>query len=166
MARDLVAAIACGWPYVATLICHHAGLHAIDAARSTVLPGDVVSALDEAIDELRMRMSKTVQVQVDRLMAEGTGKLLTVIAGAALKASGPFTPFEIESEATKAPDADAAKKLAEQLSSENLLLERRDDVHGRRYAFLEDSLSQYLWFLGTKQNFQEPRVKTPRVSNG
>jgi Cdc6-like AAA superfamily ATPase len=166
MARDLISTICCGWPYVASLICHHAGLHAIDSARSTVLPDDVLFALDEALQELRARMGKSVQVQVTRMVNEGMGKLLTLMAGAALKSGGAFSFADIDATAQKAADAQAAKQLIEQLCSQHGLLERREDAYGSHYAFLEDGLPQYLWFLGTKQSFEDRRVKTPRVSNG
>lgn len=166
MVRDLISTIACGWPYVATLICHHAGLHAIESARSTVLTDDVLFALDEALQELRARMGRSIHVQVDRMMNEGMGKLLTLIAGAALKSGGPFSLADVEASASKASDAQAAKRLVEQLSAERVLLERRDDAYGASYAFLEDGLPQYLWFLGTKQSVEDRPGKAPRVSNG
>jgi len=165
MVRDLISTIACGWPYVATLICHHAGLHAIESARSTVLTDDVLFALDEAVDELRARMGRSINVQVDRMMDEGMGKLLTLIAGAALKSGGAFTVADVEANATKPSDAQAARRLIEQLSAERVLLERRDDAYGASYAFLEDGLPQYLWFVGTRQNFED-RAGRARVSNG
>ncbi len=166
IAREFVVAIACGWPYLASLICHHSGLNAIEAARSTVLPDDVLAALDEAILELRARLPKNIQMQMDRMIAEGTGRLLTLIAGASLKAGGAFGVAEIEADAGKSATCEAAKKLVEQLASEKLLVERRDDAYGRHYCFQEEGLAQYFWFLGTKQKFEDRRMKTPKVSNG
>jgi hypothetical protein len=166
MARDLVSTIACGWPYVASLICHHAGLHAIESARSTVIPGDVLAALDETLGELRSRITRNIHVQVDRMMAEGMGKLLALVAGAAQKAGDAFTLADIEADAAKTADAQAGKRLVEQLSSEHVLIERLDDADGVRFAFLDEGLPQYLWFLGAKQSFEDRRVKAARVSNG
>jgi hypothetical protein len=165
-ATDFIVGIARGWPYITTLLCHHSGLHAIDAARSTVLPDDVSAALEESLLELRARMAKPVQLQVDRLLSEGGGKLLAVVAGASLSAGGDFGLTDIDAATHKTADATAAKRFAEELATEKLLLERRDDAYGRRYAFVEDGLPPYLWFLGQQQAYQDRLVEQPRVSNG
>ena len=165
-ASDFIVNVARGWPYIATLLCHHAGLNAIDAGRGTVLPDDVSAALDESLLELRARMAKPIQLQVERLLADGGGKLLTLIAGASLVAGGDFSIADIDAASPKSADATAAKRFAEELSAEKLLLERRDDAYGRRYGFVEDGLPPYLWFLGQQQIHQDQQVKTPRASNG
>jgi hypothetical protein len=164
-ARDFIVSIARGWPYIASLVSHHSGLHAIDAARSVVQAEDVSAALDESLVELRARMAKPVQLQVERLVSEGGGKLLTIVAGAALTAGGEFTVADIEAAASKGPEAVAAKRFAEELSAEKLLLERRDDAYGRRYAFVEEGLPPYLWFVGAQQEYLARQEKAPRVSN-
>lgn len=165
-ASDFIVGVARGWPYIATLLCHHSGLHAIDSARSTVLPDDVSAALEESLQELRARMAKPVQQQVERLLSEGGGKLLAFVAGASLSAGGDFGVADIEAATHKTADATAAKRFAEELSTEKLLLERRDDAYGRRYGFVEDSLPPYLWFLGQQQAYQDRLTEQPRVSNG
>jgi Cdc6-like AAA superfamily ATPase len=164
-AADFVVSIARGWPYIATLLCHHAGLNAIDAGRGTVLPDDVSAALAESLLELRARMAKGVQLQVERLLSEGGGKFLALLAGASLAAGGDFGASEIDAVAGKS-DAAAAKRFADELAAERLLLDRKDDAYGRRYGFVEDSLPPYLWFLGQQQDFQDRQTKMPRVSNG
>lgn len=165
-ARDLVSTIASGWPYIASLICHHAALHAIDSARNRVLPDDVIVALDEAIQELAARIGRNVHVQVDRMMAEGAGKMLALIAGASVKSGGQFTLDDIDALATKAADAQAAKRLVEKLSADRVFLECTEDAYGMNYTFLEEGLPQYLWFLGAKQGFEDRQGRAPRVSNG
>jgi Cdc6-like AAA superfamily ATPase len=164
-ARDFIVSIARGWPYIASVVCHHAGLHAIDSARAVVLAEDVSAALEDALVELRARTPKTVQLQVERLVADGGGKFLTILAGASLSAGGEFSVADIEAAAPKGPDLLAAKRFAEELSAEKLLLERRDDAYGRRYAFAEEGLPPYLWFVGTQQEFRARQEKAPRVSN-
>ena len=59
-AQDLVVRIARGWPYIAVLVCHHAGLHALDVGRDVVLEDDISAALDTAIGEVRARMRKRI----------------------------------------------------------------------------------------------------------
>lgn len=166
-ARDMVVSASRGWPYIASLVCHHAALQALDAGREVVLEKEVSAALDASLKELSARMPKLVRIQVEQLLSEGVGKVLTTLAGAALSAGGEFTPFDLDHIAGKTGESDVAKRFAEDLATQQILLERRDDAYGRRYVFVEDSLPPYLWFLGMQQAFADRQVvKTPRVSNG
>lgn len=165
-AREFIVTLSRGWPYIASLLCHHAGLSAIDAGRTTVMSANVSAAVDDSVHELRARMAKGVRLQVDRLRNEGAGKLLTLLAGASLAAGGDFDAGDIDELAQKNADAAAARRLAEQLAAEKMLLESRDDAYGIRYAFVEESLPSYLWFLGAQQQFQDAEVKAQRASNG
>ena len=166
VARELIATISCGWPYIASLVCHHSALHAIDSARGTVIADDVLHALDEAIEELAARISRSIHGQIDRMIGEGMGKLLTLIGGASLGAGGPVTMEKIDARAGKPADAQAAKHMLEQLANDRVFVQRNEDVYGVNYTFLEEGLPQYLWFLGTKANFESVRSRPPRVGAG
>lgn len=166
-ARDFIVRLSRGWPYIACLLCHHSGLHALDSSRTAVLAEDVAAALDESLAELRTRMSKNVLMQIERLTSEGVGaKLLTAIAGISLSAGGEFGSFDIEVAPLKAAETANAKRYAEQLANERVLLERRDDTKGGHYGFVEDGLAPYLWFLGAQRDYQDSLQKAPRASNG
>lgn len=158
-ASDLVVRISRGWPYIAVLVCHHAGLVALDAEREVVLEDDVSAALDSSAAELRARMSKSMTQQVDRLLGEDSGRALMLIAGAALATGGEFGAADIEAIAPKSTEAVAAKRIAEQLASERILVERRGDASLGRYGFVDEGLPPYLWFLGTQQALLTSQLK-------
>lgn len=164
-ASDLVVRISRGWPYIAVLVCHNAGLSALDAEREIVLEEDVSAALDASALELRGRMSKAMTQQVDRLLGEDSGRALMLIAGAALSTGGEFGAADIESVSPQSTEAVAAKRIAEQLAGERILVERRGDPSLGRYGFIDEGLPPYLWFLGTQQALQSSRLKV-RVSAG
>lgn len=165
-AQEMIVTLTRGWPYIASLLCHHSGLQAIEAGRATVTPGDVSAAVDDALIELRARMGKSVLTQLDRLLSENVGKLLSVLAGASLAAGGDFDTHDIDDAAQKPSEGTAARRLAEQLASEKVLLEQREDSHGRRYAFSEEGLPPYLWFMGVQESFGARAVAAQRASNG
>ena len=163
-AQDLVVRIARGWPYIAVLVCHHAGLHALDVGRDVVLEDDISAALDTAIGEVRPRMRKRIAQQVDRLLEEGAGKALMTLAGASLAAGGEFGPADITSVAAKAADANDAKRVAEKLAEDQLIIQKRDD--GPRYGFVDDSLAPYLWYVGVQQALLSLEQPAPRANAG
>lgn len=163
-ARDFVVRIAMGWPYIASLICHHAGLSAIDASRTTVLVDDVSAALEESLNELAGRIAKPAQLQVDSFIAEGATKLLQLVAGAALRTGGEFERADVEAVAAKTSDAVAAMRFVAQVAADKVLIQAREDGQRTRYTFMEDGLPAYLWFQGAQEEFIAGRK--PRASNG
>lgn len=97
--------------------------------------------------------------QVDRLLGEDSGRALMVIAGAALSTGGEFGAADIESVSPKSSEAAAAKRIAEQLAGERILVERRGDPSLGRYGFIDEGLPPYLWFLGTQQALLSSQLK-------
>lgn len=162
-AQDFVVRIASGWPYIASLICHHAGLSAINSARTTVLSTDVSAALEESLAELASRIAKPTRLQVESLMNEGAGKLLQLVAGAALVSGGEFSANDVETLTLKNSEAVAAMRFINQLASDNVLLQQRDDGQRDRFSFIEDGLPAYLWFRGAQQDFG---IEQKKASNG
>lgn len=163
-ARDFVVRIASGWPYIASLICHHAGLSAIDSSRTTVVASDVSAALDDSLTELASRIARPTQLQVDSLMKEGVGKLLQLVAGAALRSGGEFEKSDVEAMASKAFDVVAAMRFVGQLAADRVLIQVREDGPRVRYSFIEDGLPAYLWFQGAQMEFKAEQE--PQASNG
>jgi Cdc6-like AAA superfamily ATPase len=163
-ATNFIVDVARGWPYIATLVSHHSGMQAIDAGRSTVLAEDVSAALEESLMELRARMPKMIQMQANRLISEGGSPLLAVLAGASLSAGGGFTDADIDAASSKASDASSARRFADQLAGERMLVTKGEDAYGARYEFVEDSLAPYLWFYNEQQSFQTRRQKASRAA--
>src|SRR5678815_4688595 len=96
-ASAFVVAVARGSPYIASLICHHAGHASLDQGRSTVLATDVAAAVDRAILEFQGRIPSPSQAQVRRLFEQGRQEALAVTARAALGSDGVFDANEMES---------------------------------------------------------------------
>lgn len=165
-ARDFLVRIASGWPYIASLICHHAGLEAIEASRTTVVASDVSSALEGSLHELAGRIAKPTLLRVENLKNEGMSKLLTILAGAALRAGGEFELTDIDAIAGKTADAAGAKRLVAQLAGDQMLLRQQEEGFGTIYCFVEDGLPAYLWFQGAQDEFQAGQKEKVRASHG
>ncbi len=77
--RDEIVSVAHGSPYIANLICHHAGHAALDEGRSTVLSSDVANALARAVAEFQGRIGKAAQNQIRKLVDQGLGEVMAVV---------------------------------------------------------------------------------------
>ena len=165
-ANQPIIRLACGWPYLASSLSQLSGLHAIDAQRVEVLREDVLAASDQTINDFRSRLPHRITTQIDRLQAEGLGDLLTLLAEAALNSGREFSVAEFEAKAPDAAHASAAKRLAEQLSEDQMILIGTGEAGRRRYAFAEDSLAPYLWFSGAKTRLESNKLAPHRATTG
>jgi hypothetical protein len=156
-ACEHIVEISTGSPYIASLICHHAALDALDQGRLEVTPTDVASAVDEALGELSTRISKTALDQMGKLVAESGADLLSLIASASLSGSGEFDQMSVEKIAGSAKAA-LCITFAGQLASRGMLIAERDGGPRKRYAFLEDAVPTYIWFLNAQQKLNPSNV--------
>lgn len=163
-ASAFVVAVASGSPYIASLLCHHAGHVALDQGRSTVLSSDVSSAVDRAVEEFRGRIAKPAQAHIRRLLEQGRGEAMAMAARASLASDGAFTTAEIQS--LNEVDARKAQAVVDQLSAEGLLKLVDPDDASKRYAFTEEGLPTFLWITWAQQNLQpvEARKAPAKVS--
>jgi len=165
-ARDLVVAMAHGSPYLASLICHHAGLIAIDRGQLTVTATDAIGALDQALQEIEDRLARTAVNQIDRLMAEGAGPQLAAIAGVALRMGGEFNLSDLKTEMADSDYAEC-RQLVEKLAGESLVLQHVDDEYRKGYCFIEEGMRPYLWLLGARRQVDASNAaKAPRRATG
>jgi hypothetical protein len=163
-ARDLIVAMAHGSPYLTSLICHHAGLIAIDAGRLNITGIDAVGALDQALHEIEDRLGRTVVNQVTSLWAEGLGPHLAAIAGAALQSGGDFDTADLAAEVPESSLAEC-KRLVEKLAAERVVLQRVEEEYRKGFCFIEEGMRQYLWLLGARDRVDASNAKTPRRAN-
>jgi Cdc6-like AAA superfamily ATPase len=163
-ARERIVSIAAGSPYIASLICHHAALDALDSQRLDVGPADVATALEHALGELATRISKSAMAQVNKLCNDSGTDLLGVIAGAALATGGEFDGGLIESKAGSAAKASTCKSLLAELASRGILFVERDDGAKKRWAFVEDAIPSYIWFLTAHQQLQGEEAPARRLA--
>lgn len=157
IARDEVVSVAHGSPYIANLICHHAGHAALDHGRSTVLPVDVSDALARAVAEFQGRVGKAAQNQIRKLIDQGLGEVMAVVARSALSADGAFSVSDLK--AMDDVDARKAQHFLDLLSAEGLLSVVEDDG-GKRYLFNEEGLPTYLWILWARNKGEATLTKT------
>ena len=153
-----VVAVSLGSPYIANLLCHHAGHAALDEGRSTVLPRDVSGAVDRAVAEFQARIAKPVQARIRGLMEHGSGEALATAARAALSGDGAFGVAELQ--AFGDVDAKRAQQVLQLLASEKILVADDDDDTGARMAFAEDGLPTFIWMSWAQQNIGADPVTT------
>jgi hypothetical protein len=163
-ARDIVVSVAHGSPYVASLLCHHAGIMAIDAGRMIVTASDAAGALDEALIEFEGRIAKQAVTQIHRLQKDGLGPLLATISGVALAAGGDFDLVDLAAEIPEA-ELSQCKKLVEKLAAERMLLTACDDEYRKGFCFIEEGIRHYIWFLGAQRLVSAGQMTTRRASN-
>lgn len=161
-ARERIITISAGSPYIASLICHHAALDALDNQRLDVSPSDVASALEHALGELATRISKGAMAHLNKLWNENGTELLGIVAATALAAGGEFDAGLLEAKAGSAHKATLCKSLLAELSSHEILFVERDDGIRKRWTFLEDAVPSYIWFLTTHQQLQNEEAPARR----
>jgi Cdc6-like AAA superfamily ATPase len=159
-ASAFVVEVARGSPYIANLICHHAGHAALDAGRSTVLPSDVASAVDRTILEFQGRIASPAQAHVRRLFEQGRQDALAMTARAALAADGVFDASDIES--TNHISARKAQDAIEVLANERLLKSMPGESEPR-YAFIEEGLPTLIWMIWAQRNLNR-EATAPRAA--
>jgi Cdc6-like AAA superfamily ATPase len=160
VSTDFVVFVAHGSPYLASLLSHHAGLAALDQSRTTVAIEDVSTGIDRALDELRARISKASQLQIDQGVSEGMRNILGLLAGAALFAGGRFSAGDIDALYTNPADAAKCKGLIANLASHKVLIEASDQL-GKGYRFLEGSVPAYLWITVARKRFLKSQKPAP-----
>ncbi|HEY0647313.1 ATP-binding protein [Phenylobacterium sp.] len=161
-ASAFVVEVARGSPYIANLICHHAGHAALDAGRSTVLPSDVASAVDRTILEFQGRIASPAQAHVRRLFEQGRQDALAMTSRAALAADGVFDASDIET--TNHISARKAQDAIEVLANERLLKSMPGESEPR-YAFVEEGLPTLIWMIWAQRNLNR-EAAVPRAATG
>ena len=116
--------------------------------------------------ELAGRLAKSTMLRVEDLKNAGMGKMLSILAGAALRAGGEFELSDIDAVAGKTADAAGAKRLVAQLAGDRLLVRQQEEGSGANYSFVEDGLPAYLWFQGVQEDFMAGQKEPSRASNG
>ena len=150
-ASDFVVAVARGLPYMASLICHHAGHAALDQGRSAVLAADVQSAVDRAVEEFQGRVPTPAQAHVRRLFEQARHDTLGMTARAALSADGVFTTADFE--AANEISARKAQEAIDLLLNEHMLRAVPSDDGLTHYGFVEEGLPTLIWMMWAQRTF-------------
>ncbi len=152
-AVQFIVSLANGLPYFASLLGQHAGLVALDAGRVAVTTADVSAAIAEALNELKTRMTRRSQAQVENAVKSGAHRILGPLAGMAHTAGGAFTLAEVDTVFAGQDIAERCGALVESMAAQGVLLEAYDDEYGRGYRFTEESIPPYLWLMAAKDQF-------------
>ncbi len=146
-AIEQVVSMSVGFPYLASLLSHHAGLLALDEDTTHVTGSQVARAADVALGELKGRISRRSQLQIDEAVGHGGLKALSALASAAQSTGGRFTVDDIGAASGDGEDKAVHLRLVETLADEGMLIEAAEDEYGRRFRFIEPSVPAYLWLL-------------------
>ncbi len=157
-----VVALASGSPYIASLLCHHAGHVALDQGRSTILASDISTAVGRAVGEFQGRIGKPAQAHVRRLFEQGRGEAMAMAARASLTSDGAFSVSEIK--AINEVDTRKAQAVVDQLTADGLISQVDEDEIERRYAFIEEGLPTYLWISWAQQNLHPETTPKSRAT--
>ncbi len=152
-----------GFPYLASLLSHRAGLNAIDEGRQTVTEDDVATATSEAVEEAFARISKRSQIQIKQRVQKGSLGALGALAGASQTTGGIFSLDDISALHADPINVAAAKSLIERLPADDVLIETLEDDTGRTFRFREDGVPTYLWLLAAQGRFFEGQDKAKPV---
>lgn len=154
-----VVAVASGSPYIASLLCHHAGHVALDQGRSTILAADVSQAVVRAVDEFQGRIGKPAQAHVRRLLSQGRAESMAMAARASLTSDGAFSASDVR--AVNEVDARKAQAVIDQLATDGLIQQVDEDEVEKRFTFIEEGLPTYLWITWAQQNLHPEAPKAP-----
>ena len=149
-AVQAIVARSIGFPSLASLLSHRAGLHAIDRGSDTVTYEDVAIATADAVDDALARVSRRSQMDMNKRLQAGALGALGALAGAAQSVGGPFTSDDITALHASPSDIAAARALIDRLGPDDVLLETFEDEFGKSYAFREFSVPIYLWLLAAR----------------
>lgn len=164
-AASLITATAQGWPYAASLISHHAGLAALRRGTLDVSQEDVVTAIGEAAEEVGGRLPSTAIREIDYARAKIGDSSLASAAMTHIVCGGEFTARNLAA-VTEAESTTAACTAAiDQLASEGILLEARQDRFGKSYQFLDIAVPLYLWLATARDAYRGPGVASTDCSS-
>lgn len=143
----LVSLLALGSPYLARLLCHHAGLEALDQGRLTVDVSHLRAALDLVIAETEGRMSPRTVGEMQKFLTGNYPQLVAAIGEASRSVDGWFTPRDVA--ALLPASSGGAENVQAELQSltATLGLETDTEEGELRFRFADDSLPIYLWLL-------------------
>jgi hypothetical protein len=129
-AIDLTITAAKGSPYLTNLLCHVAGMHALDAGRLHVDVEDVHSALDSVIEDFRSRIPVQLAQQLDEAANSVEGS------------RGQRETAEEKGTSRRSRDgvSGTSARILEKLEKQGAL----EGVHPSAYALLIDSVAPYL----------------------
>lgn len=144
-ATELVVGAARGSPYLTNLLCHVSGMVALDAGRLRVEADDVGRALDDAIEEFRIRLPAEFLRHLDQAIANGE------IVANLQDAPSPESVTLRKADLKKAQiGTGLSARLAQQLERDGVL----QNAKPATVAILIDSITPYLQLRSARDRFK------------
>ena len=154
-AIELLVAAANGLPYIISLLAQHAGLAALTQGRMSVSRADVLTAVDNALAEMKGRIPRRSWAQLSRVMAEGADNLLGPLAAVAKAENGRFSSEDIKTASLGPLEMARAQALVDRLAREGGLIVREGDETVGQYRFLDQNVLPYLWLKAVRGAFAD-----------
>lgn len=151
-AVDRVDQLCNGSPYLVRLLCHQAGLTALNAGRLDVDLPDIGRGLTDIVRDAEQRLGPLARSQAEALFAAPQTSLLTAIAKAASTPDGRFGLHDVRAALTE-PLADSLIP-AELTRLEGLsLLTRLEGPNGDVVRFSDEALPFFIWMRLARDEF-------------
>ncbi len=164
-AIDFICEAAYGLPYIANLLCQHAGISALDRQATSVEKVDVADAVKRAVEEIEHRISRTSMFHIDKAMADGHARALGLVAKSALYTGGRVLPDQIR-EVAGGREADSRDLLTALDRDYKLLTPIPGDL-AQAYSFTEEGVPIFLWmrFVENEKASEAVNGPSPLVAN-
>ena len=162
-AVEAIVSQSIGFPFLASLLSHRAGLNAIDRGSDTVTFEDVAAATTDSVDDAYTRLSRRSQLDIEKRLQAGYLGALGALAGVAQSIGGAFSFADITPLHADPADIAAARGLLDRLGENDVLLETLEDEFGKTYRFREFSVPTYLWLLAAREKSLERPQTAQRV---
>jgi Cdc6-like AAA superfamily ATPase len=154
---EAIVLAAHGSPYLASLICHHAGLRSVEMRKSDVDLSEVLHAIGASMQEFSNRMSADNRVKLSEFLADGqAAQALGSLASTSLEFGGVLHLSENLSSQGTLVRIGQRRDLVEKLIQTNILMRLGgDDSH--TYKFAEDGIAPYLCLAAARSKLQEAK---------
>lgn len=134
-----------GSPYLARLVCHHAGINALNDSRMDVDIPDINLGLDEIVEEAENRLSPIARTRKNELLTTKDVAVLGAIARGASTPDGSFILDDVKANLSdKTTEATILAEL-KRIADLGGLLEQTKGAAGTVYRFTDEALPFFIW---------------------
>ncbi len=144
-----------GSPYLARLVCHHAGINALNDGRMDVDIKDINLGLDEIVEEAENRLTPAARSRKAELLGAKDIAVLGAIARGASTPDGSFTLDDVKAHLSdKTSDAAVTAEL-KRIGDMGGLLEQTTGIAGTIYRFTDEALPFFIWMSVARSHVAE-----------
>ncbi len=152
-AVEMIDLLCNGSPYLARLISHHAGIHALDEERLTANLADILAALNSIVDEAEGRLAPYARARGHHLFKTKSVPVLGAIARCAGTPDGWFAVEDIRHYLPATTTDAAVSAELDRIVALGDLLERSEGTHGPIFRFTDEALPIFVWMTIARDHF-------------